>query len=624
MNEHPPPPDGATVPGPAGPGAPAPRRPDRPRGGFGRLLVLALLCWLGPVQPGLAQDETVPYVVVFPADLPSDVLDLLRSASEAETQKDRPPASLYLLRRRAAGDQDRLKQALAARGWFGAEASFELVEDASPVQVVFKVDPGPRYALTHVDVDYSGDGDAPAPDAETLGLKVGGPPLAEEIRDGANRLRDYLAERGRPFPRAQEPRLVVDHAARTVRVEYAADPGPSAVFGETTFQGAPGVEKEFLRHKEPWRPGDPFKRSLLDEFQNRLLAANLFSLVRVETAPRLLPDGRLPVLVELAERPARTVSGGLFYRSDEGVGVRAAWEHRNLLGAGERLELSGQASALSKGVGGVFTKPEFLDPANSLRLSARLARDSTEAYDSTSLVASAIIDRRLTDKLTVGGGLGLDIADIREEDDNEETKYLLFSIPLHADWANKNDLLNPTAGQTATVTVTPYWDMTRGDIGFVKSQFTGATYLQLLARPSLVWAGRGSYGMISGASRTDVPADKRFYAGGGGSVRGYPFQTVGPLDEDDKPLGGRSLLELSNELRYRITETIGVVAFLDGGAAYVEQVPEFDDAFLWGAGLGLRYYTSFGPLRLDVAVPLDKRPGVDDDFQIYVSIGQAY
>ena len=172
--------------------------------------------------------------------------------------------------------------------------------------------------------------------------------------------------------------------------------------------------------------------------------------------------------------------------------------------------------------------------------------------------------------------------------------------------------------------VTPYWDLTQGDNGFVKTLFTGATYFQFLERPSVVWAVRGAYGMISGSSRADIPADKRFYAGGGGSVRGYPYQTVGPLDDDDKPLGGRSLLELSNELRYRVTETIGVVAFLDGGAAYAEQIPDFDKSFLWGAGLGLRYYTSFAPLRLDVAVPLDKRPGVDDAFQIYVSIGQAY
>lgn len=593
---------------------------------FGRLLVLilGLAWWLGPARPGLAQDETVPYAVEFPAALPSDVLDLLRSASETESLQDRPPASLYLLRRRAAGDRDRLKEALAARGWFASDVSFEVVEDASPVRVVFAVTPGPRYALKDVSVRYPDGTDAPRPDAEALGLKIGEPSLAEEIRDGASRLLDFLAERGRPFPRAQEPRLVADHADRSVSVEYAVDPGPSAVFGETTFEGAPNVEKDFLRHKEPWRPGDPYKRSLLDEFQSRLLAANLFSLVRVEAAPRLEDGSRLPIRVELAERPAKTVSGGLFYRSDEGPGALAAWEHRNLQGAGERLELSAQASSLSKGLGAVYTKPEFLDQANSLRLSGRLARDTTEAYDSSGLVASAVIDRRLTDKLTVGAGLGLDAADIREEDDNEETTYLLFSIPAHIDWNNKNDLLNPTAGQTASLNVTPYWDLTQGDNGFVKGLFTGTTYFQLLTSPSVVWAARGAYGVIGGSTRAAIPADKRFYAGGGGSVRGYPYQTVGPLDDDDKPLGGRSLLELSNELRYRITQTIGAVAFLDGGAAYAEQFPDLDKTFLWGAGLGLRYHAPFGPLRLDVAVPLDKRPGVDDDFQIYVSIGQAY
>jgi len=121
----------------------------------------------------------------------------------------------------------------------------------------------------------------------------------------------------------------------------------------------------------------------------------------------------------------------------------------------------------------------------------------------------------------------------------------------------------------------------------------------------------------------DVPADERFYAGGGGSIRGYSYQSVGPLSGGD-PVGGRSLLELSTELRLRLGERFGFVGFLDGGSAFGAAFPDFDEELLWGTGLGFRYFTAVGPLRLDFAVPLDRRHGIDDAFQVYISLGQAF
>ena len=159
---------------------------------------------------------------------------------------------------------------------------------------------------------------------------------------------------------------------------------------------------------------------------------------------------------------------------------------------------------------------------------------------------------------------------------------------------------------------------------FLSSLAGGSAYYAIDSEARFILAGRGRVGSIVGESTEDVPANKRFYAGGGGSVRGYEFQSVGPLDNDDDPLGGRSLIAVGAELRTRITDSIGLVPFVDGGTVYDSSYPDFDETFRWAAGLGLRYFTGFGPIRLDVAVPLNKRDDIDDDFEIYISFGQAF
>jgi translocation and assembly module TamA len=128
---------------------------------------------------------------------------------------------------------------------------------------------------------------------------------------------------------------------------------------------------------------------------------------------------------------------------------------------------------------------------------------------------------------------------------------------------------------------------------------------------------------MSGAERDEIPADIRFYAGGGGSIRGYAYQSVGPT-QNNEPIGGRSLITMSAELRIKITEKMGLVAFVDGGSAFESAFPDFEETLQWGGGLGFRYFTAIGPLRLDVGIPINRRAGIDDSFQIYVSIGQAF
>ncbi|MGH8571544.1 MAG: BamA/TamA family outer membrane protein, partial [Gammaproteobacteria bacterium] len=170
----------------------------------------------------------------------------------------------------------------------------------------------------------------------------------------------------------------------------------------------------------------------------------------------------------------------------------------------------------------------------------------------------------------------------------------------------------------------PYTDTLNAGASFLKTQLTATTYVRLTDSAKYILALRGNLGSIAGTSRDDIPADERFYSGGGGSIRGYGYQLAGPLDDQDDPVGGRSLIELSGELRYRMTEAIGLVYFIDGGTVAENSLPSFEEDLFIGTGAGLRYITPIGPLRLDVGVPVNRRSGVDDIVQIYVSIGQAY
>jgi translocation and assembly module TamA len=171
--------------------------------------------------------------------------------------------------------------------------------------------------------------------------------------------------------------------------------------------------------------------------------------------------------------------------------------------------------------------------------------------------------------------------------------------------------------------VTPYTGTGDGGLLFAVGTVSGSAYRALDTDRRFVLAGRAKFGSLVGEETDDVPANKRFYAGGGGSIRGYEFQSVGPLDANNDPLGGRSLIELNAELRVRITEQIGLVPFVDGGMVFDSVYPDFEEDLRWAAGLGVRYFSAIGPLRLDIAIPLNKRE-VDDSFQFYISLGQAF
>ena len=279
------------------------------------------------------------------------------------------------------------------------------------------------------------------------------------------------------------------------------------------------------------------------------------------------------------------------------------------------------AAEIEQQVKASFRKPEFFGRDQALLGNVAFTNRDTDGFDEQSVAGFAGMEFAFAENWRGTAGIAPEYSDVEDEDGTRQ--FMLLGLPLSAGRDASDDRLNPTRGTRLDLTVTPYAGTGDDDVTFLTAVLGGSAYQAFGAKDRFVLAGRAQVASLVGEQTEEVPASKRFYAGGGGSVRGYEFQTVGPLDSDDDPLGGRSLVEVSGEIRVRITETIGVVPFVDGGTVFDSSYPDFDETFRWAAGLGLRYFTAVAPLRLDFAFPLDKRSG-DDDFQFYVSFGQAF
>lgn len=577
------------------------------------LAASAFVCLL---TPAFAQTATVP-VEGVPSSLRDDLDGLL--------EQEETPDSLFAARRQAQRAADTIARLLESEGYFAAEVD-PWAEGVEQFSRGVDVEIGPLFVIGDTAVAYAGD----MPDEairnaieEWLGLiPIGVPARAQPILNVSDEMQRTLENSGYADAVIEPVDAVADGTQHTLDLTFRINAGPRITYDDLDIAGLDRTRRDFVHNLRPWRAGDPVSQEQLDEFRTRLSATGLFSraTVALEEAPQ---ETSRDVVVTLTEGPRRTIALGGSASTSEGLGADAEWETRNVTGRADSITVAARAATLERRLRLSYDRPHVGQYDRNLELAAELEDFETDAFDQTGASLSARLDQQLTRR--VRGEIGVEFAYASIEDARtralslDRRELYLLAAPVAAEYTGVRDILDPVNGVRARLFVEP--GLTYGDdtIGFTRVIGEASAYRELGSN-KLVGAVRGRVGTIVGPA--GLPPDRLFYAGGGGSVRGYEYQSLSPRDANGEIIGGRSLVEASAELRYRSSDTLGYVAFIDAGAASESGEPSFDNTKA-GAGLGVRYYAGFGPLRADIAVPLDKGPG-DADFQIYISIGQAF
>jgi translocation and assembly module TamA len=601
-------------------------------------LLFALLLAGLPPGASIAGDPQPYDVTLHPTG--DKVLDgaLHDSSSLIALQKSAPVAGFALVQR-AQQDVGRFITALHSFGYYKAQVTLTIaghpltdpalpdtIDQAStnpalPVEVTF--DLGPQFHLGQIVVA----GAVPESIRDTVGLTTGQPARAVDVLAAQGRLLNAVRNAGYPLAKVDLPPADVHLATDTLDVRYDVTTGPLADFGEISIVGLKTMNESFVRRRLTLHPGEPFSPAAIEAARQDLASIGTFSVVRMETAGQLDAHGRLPVTVDVTERKLHAVDVGVAYSTDFGANLTSAWHDRNLFGNAEQLnltagiQLGGDAERKpGYNFGAQFIKPDFLARDQSLELDLDAVKQSLLTYDQTAVTQKAAINRKLSPHWTLSVGVSGEQERIYQE--SVTRHYNMVGLPLSLKYDSSNSLLDPTKGIRATLSVTPTESLGNQGEEFNILQAAASTYLDLTGSGRSVVALRGLVGEIPGTNVFALPPDQRFYAGGSGTVRGFKYQTIGLHFPDNTPTGGTAVAAGTVELRQRIIGNYGVAAFVDAGQVTANGAP-FTGNWRVGAGVGFRYNTPIGPIRLDVAMPLNREPG-GDAFEIYIGIGQAF
>lgn len=591
-------------------------------------------------------------VLVFPSERAlfpqhDEFLDRFKSLSTIEELDDDGNAARLAAQARA--DEELLRRMLRVYGYYdalvfrsvgGIEPGDEAVSegaDAGRPNVRFEIIPGMQYRFGAIDL-----GELPTAEADYQKLRdsfqivTGDPLLSDKIVEERYDLDLNLGESGYPFAKIDEPELLVDHDRVEGDLTLPVTPGGKYNFGAVTSNLPELLSSEHLAGIARFDSGDLYQRSLELDLRRAVLATGLagtVTLTPVEVAP---PANGVPGTVDIAVAmtPAklRTIAGAIGYGTGEGLKVEGSWEHRNLFPPEGLLRVRGILGTEEQLLGVTFRKNNFGGRDKILTLDAFASTIDYDAYDARTLSLVGTYERVSTllfqKPFSYSGGVELVATEERERDAagnlGPPQKYFIFAVPGYAQVDTSDDLLDPKKGFRVSLRASPEVSRTEGVESFyLRAQLDASFYLS--ASDKIVLAARGRLASIPGAPLEAIAPSRRLYAGGGGSVRGYEYKGIGPQDSIGDPTGGRSLVELSAEARIRtglFGGALGVVPFVDAGTVGFDARPSFDEIKV-GAGIGLRYYTSFGPMRLDVAIPLNPGPG-DPDVGVYIALGHAF
>lgn len=564
-------------------------------------------------------EEKISYHVEIKGIADEALKEELLSYSLAKKQQESVPSSLFVLKQRAKKDIPAFIKLLRSKAYFDPKIKISLEKQEQQV-LVFHFKLGKQYQLQQVIIHQNTDY-LKKPTLKQLKLELNQPALTTRILAVEQKLLLYAKNKSYAFAKLCPRKVTVNHDLQVVNLDLCLKTGQQVFIGEVSFIGNKQVDAHFLKDLIQWQSGTLYNQKTLDAQRLKLVDSRLFTVARLNLATQADENGYFPVTFKLTERLPRTISAGLRLTTDDELFLlRFAWEHRNLWQHGEAIDAELNISMIKSSLEASFRKPVFYHPKNTLVVDSAFISEDTDAFESLRSEFSVAIEHQMSKRQRFNIGLAYQFSRVTEQNKTTES-FNLISIPARFSWDFSDNFLEPTSGGRLWIDERPFYDLGSG-ANFHKQKIRYNHYLSLTASNDFILAGRIIIGNIWGAEINDIPADLRYFAGGGDTVRGYSFQSLSPKNEQGKLIGGRSLLALSLELRSWITDSIGVVGFLDAGRAYASAYQDFGDLKM-GAGLGLRYKTPIGSIRLDLARPLNKREE-DDEFQVYMSIGHTF
>jgi translocation and assembly module TamA len=602
-------------------------------GRIGRSFVLAallgLVCALAAPRAFAADHNQPKAAIEGVADK-----DLRRRIEEAIDTVDKPSVSRFDARRRANEAAEQVVAVLRSEGYYDYDVVPDAT-DADPPAAVVRVVPGPRYHVGAVGLDWLKPPlDPKVGDAAlaSVGLKRGDAGRATDVLASEGRIVSALAQRGYADAKPGERRVVVDHADHTVNPTFRIDAGALVLLDGIQVETTGRTNPQWVASLAPWRAGDAYSPNRVAELERRLRDTLVYQQITVALAPadKVNAQGQRPVVVSLADRAPATIEAGVGYSTSEGGGVDVAYNRYNQLGRADTITLIARYARIDRRLGAQIALPHWRRPGLTLTVGSDAYDQTTPAYRRTGFDLRADLKQRIGKTSFYDFGLTAEYDRNRQDDFNPRTglltpvdlKLAILTANANLNLDRSDDPLNPTRGWKVVAEADP--TLVSGDrpVTFLRTQAQGSAYLPLDKGARTVLAGRVRLGSILNGSLADVPIDRRFYAGGSGSVRGYGYQKVGPILPNGQPQGGLSLVEASVELRRAVLPHWGVVAFADAGSIGSTAAPDFSHLNA-GFGFGVRYLLPFAPVRADIAFPLD-RPRGEPTFQLYVSIGQAF
>lgn len=532
----------------------------------------------------------------------------------------------------ARADYGRLVGALYEAGFYGPSVSIRVdgreaadIPPLSRLQRVSRVDvtvtPGPLFHLGRAEI-------GPLAPATTLpaGFRRGQPAPSTVIRDTAKAGVDGWRARGHAKVQVAQQDIVADHSRAKLDVSLGLLPGPRVRFGQLQIAGNSRVHEARIRAIAGIPPGAVFSESVLENAAARLRRTGTFSSVSLREADSLGPGDSMDIELALVDDKPRRFGFGAELQSTEGATLSAFWMHRNLFNGAERLRVDGEVSGLGGETGGIdyrlsasLTRPSTFRTDTDMRLLARFEHLDERLYTSRQARIEVTFSRIFSRTLSAEAGVAYRFADVRDGLGGRRYSHLL--LPLGVTWDRRDDPLSPTSGSYLKGEITPFVGV-RGSTSGARGYLDARAYRGIGGGEGVVLAGRLQLGSVVGASIAETPPDMLFLSGGSGTVRGHSYQSLSIPVGAAVRTGGRSFIGLSGELRVPVRDKLGMVGFYDAG--YVGANSWIDGTGGWqsGAGIGLRYQTGIGPIRLDVATPVT---GVSaSNLQVYLGIGQAF